>query len=230
VITVAGSPGSSGETNGVGSTAQFSNPSGVAVDAAGDIYVADTGNDTVRRIAPDGTVSLLAGAPGLSGGNDGTRDIALFSQPCGVAVDGVGNIYVADTGNSTIRMVTPAGIVTTMAGVAGIAGFGDGAGSSALFNQPRGLVPDGAGGLYVVDTGNSAIRRISASGIVTTLPVVLSVTQQTPPPSTEGSTFTGGIPTAVPSTPTGATGGGAMSYGFIALLVLLGSAALARRH
>jgi len=234
VITFAGSPGNPGETNGVGSAARFSSPGGVAVDAAGIVYVADTNNDALRMIEPDGAVSLLAGSPGLSGGNDGTGGMALFSQPSGVAVDAAGNVYVADTVNSTIRKVTPAGVVTTIAGVAGTAGFGDGAGASALFNQPLGLVPDGSGGLYVVDTGNAAIRRLDASGMVTTLTVTAASAQQAQTPSSTtggmvspstGSTSSTG---ATPSGGAGSTGGGGMSYAFVLQLTLLGAAGWTR--
>ena len=170
VTTLAGSPGVRGEADGSGCAASFNHPAGVAVDASGTVYVADAYNDTIRKITAAGVVSTLAGSAGISGSNDGTGANALFNQPLGVAVDGSGNVYVADTANATIRRITPAGAVTTVAGVAGIAGFADGAATSALFNQPRGLVVDASGNLFVADTGNAAIRKIAA-GRVTTIGV-----------------------------------------------------------
>ena len=221
VGTLCGSPGNPGEADGAGPAARFNEPTGVVADAAGSIYVADTYNDTLRKVAPDGSVTTLAGSAGLSGGNDGTGAYALFSQPCGVAVDAAGNIYVADTGNSTIRRIAPAGTVTTVAGVAGIAGLGDGAGSTALFNRPRGLAPDGAGGLWVADTGNAAIRRITAAGLVTTFTIVAAVPPESAPTPAPASGATSGAPAA--------TGGGAMNPGFLLLLALMSAARWMRR-
>jgi sugar lactone lactonase YvrE len=169
VTTLAGSPGSRGEADGTGGAAQFNHPLGVAVDGSGNLYVADTFNDTIRKITPAGGVTTLAGSAGISGGNDGTGIYALFNQPVGVAVDGSGNVFVADTGNATIRRVTPNGVVTTLAGIAGIAGLSDGVGANALFNQPHGVALDGAGNVYVADTGNAAIRKITSNGTVTTV-------------------------------------------------------------
>jgi hypothetical protein len=107
--TLAGMAGQTGSANGSGSAARFMDPQGVAVDSAGNIYVADAGNDTIRKITPAGVVSTLAGSPGQAGSADGTGSAALFNSPEGVAVDSAGNVYVADTGNDTIRKITPAG-------------------------------------------------------------------------------------------------------------------------
>ena len=169
VTTLAGAAGSIGSMDGEGAAARFTRPTGLAVDSTGVIAVADTFNFTIRRITKDGSVSTLAGSAGSSGSTDGTAMAALFGAPSGVAVDGAGNIYVADTLSSTIRKVTSAGAVTTIAGQAGTSGSLDGSGTGALFNQPEGVAVDGAGNVYVADTLNSTIRKITPAGVVTTL-------------------------------------------------------------
>jgi sugar lactone lactonase YvrE len=108
VSTLAGLPGILGSADGTGSAARFTNPNGVAVDSAGNVYVADTTNDTIRNITPGRVVSTLAGLARSSGSADGTGSTARFSSPRGVAVDSAGNVYVADTANNTIRVGTPA--------------------------------------------------------------------------------------------------------------------------
>ena len=152
VTTLAGLAGSSGSANGTGSAARFYYPFGVAVDSAGNVYVADTGNNTIRKVTPAGVVTTLAGLAGSSGSADGTGSAARFNYPSGVAVDSAGNVYVADTGNNTIRKVTPAGVVTTLAGLAGSPGSADGTGSAARFYYPHGVAVDSAGNVYVADT------------------------------------------------------------------------------
>ncbi|MEJ7931757.1 hypothetical protein WG922_17420 [Ramlibacter sp. AN1015] len=167
VTVIAGSrvPGSS---DGDGLTASFRGPFGVAVDGAGNVYVADTGNHLIRRISPDGSVRTLAGT-GLAMARDGTGTSAGFSQPEGIAVDGSGNVYVSDTGNNQIRKVTPAGVVTTLAGNFAVRGSADGSGISASFSNPKGLAVDASGNVYVADTNNQSIRKITPLGVVTTL-------------------------------------------------------------
>jgi streptogramin lyase len=216
--TFAGAALIRGDADGAGSAAQFNYPSGVAVDTAGNVYVADTYNDTIRRITAAGTVSTLAGSAGISGANDGTGIYALFNQPVGVTVDGTGNVYVADTVNCTIRKVASSGAVTTLAGTAGIAGLGDGAGSSALFNQPRGITVDSTGNLYVADTGNATIRQIAANGMVTTPSMTLATTASptTSQTATTTVTATGGGSSS--------SGGGAMEAWFVGTLALWGMA------
>jgi NHL repeat len=169
VTTLAGSPGQEGSDDGVGSAALFNYPAGVAVDNAGNVYVADSDNNTIRKITPDGAVTTFAGSAGVSGSNDGTGSGALFSYPSGVAVDGAGNIYVADTLNETIRKITPDGVVTTLAGSAGRWGYANGTGSAARFWLPYGAAVDGAGNVYVAESNNDTIRKITPDGVVSTL-------------------------------------------------------------
>ena len=168
VSTLAGLAGSAGSTDGTGSAARFFQPLGVAVDAAGNVYVADTNNQTIRKITPAGVVSTLAGLANSQGSTDGTGSAARFFAPTSVAVDAVGDVYVADDSNHTIRKITPAGVVSTLAGLAGSAGFADGTGSAARFNNPSGVTVDAAGNAYVADSDNSAIRKITPAGVVTT--------------------------------------------------------------
>jgi sugar lactone lactonase YvrE len=169
VTTLAGAVGVAGSADGVGSTARFFDPQGVAVDSAGNFYVADVGGDTLRKVTPAGVVTTLAGAPGIVGSADGTGPAARFHSPVGVAVDSAGNLYVTDLGNSTIRKVTPAGVVTTLAGAAGMLGSVDGTGAAARFNALQGVAVDGAGNFYVADTNNDIIRKVTPAGVVTTL-------------------------------------------------------------
>jgi sugar lactone lactonase YvrE len=169
VTTLAGSAANRGGADGAGTIATFSSPIGVSHDVNGVLYVADAMNDTIRKITADGTVSTLAGSAGVTGLIDGTGSAARFNFPNGIAVDGNNNIYVADTTNNLLRKITSAGVVTTLAGVQGVGGFDDGTGNAALFNQPEGLATDNAGNLYLADTANSTIRKITPAGVVTTI-------------------------------------------------------------
>jgi serine/threonine protein kinase len=169
VTTLAGSANRAGSIDGTGSNARFSdNEKGIAVDGGGNIYVADTLNHMIRRITPAGAVTRFAGSL-RQGSADGSGTNASFASPCGLAIAPDGMLYVADTGNHTIRKVTPAGVVSTLAGTAGTAGSTDGPCSRALFNQPRGIALDSAGNIIVADAGNRAIRKITPAGIVATL-------------------------------------------------------------
>ncbi len=172
VTTLAG--GSYGNANGTGAAAQFDDPQGVAVEANGNVYVADTYNEAIRKITPAGVVTTLAG--GTYGSTDGTGSAARFYYPQGVAVDAKGNVYVADTNNHTIRKVTSAGVVTTLAGLPGQPGSADGAGSAARFSAPHGLAVAANGTIYVADLNNSTIRKITPAGVVTTLAGLPGVT------------------------------------------------------
>ena len=133
------------------------------------MYVADTNNHTIRKIAPGGIVTTFAGLAGTSGNSDGTGSAARFNHPRGVAVDTTGKVYVADSDNHTIRQITPAGVVTTLAGQAGVFGSNDGTGSAARFGKPQAIAVDDTGTLYVADTNNHTIRKITAGGVVTTI-------------------------------------------------------------
>jgi sugar lactone lactonase YvrE len=169
VTTLAGNPLSTGSADGSNSAARFYNPSGVAVDRAGNVFVADRANHTIRKITAQGQVTTLAGSPGLAGTNDGFGSVARFNSPYGVGVDQVGNILVADTYNLTIRRISPSGLVTTVAGTPGVAGSTDGSAQIALFNYPFRLACDAAGNIFVADTYNSTVRKITPSGTVTTI-------------------------------------------------------------
>ena len=169
VSTLAGQAGSVGSVDGTGSAARFYDPHGVAVDGDGNVYVADTVNQTVRKVSPAGEVSTLAGLARNIGSADGIGSDARFYEPSGVAVDGDGNVYVADSINCTIRKITPAGAVSTLAGLAGSYGSADGTGSAARFDDPQGVTVDGAGNVYVADTYNHTIRKVTPAGVVTTL-------------------------------------------------------------
>ena len=167
--TLAGSPGQNGSADGTGSAARFDTPTSVAVDAGGNVYVADSNNATVRKVTLAGVVTTMAGSPGSSGTADGTGSAARFSNPYGVAVDASGTVYVADQGNNTLRKVTAAGVVTTLAGSAGLSGSADGTGAAARFSTPSGVAVDGGGSVYVADSGNSTLRKVTPAGVVTTL-------------------------------------------------------------
>jgi sugar lactone lactonase YvrE len=170
VTTLAGTAGSYGNVDGTGAAACFAQPLGVAVDGSGNVFVADSLNNTIRKITPTGVVTTLAGSAAAdSGSADGTGAAASFNWPSAVAVDGSGNVFVADTDNNTIRKVTPSGVVTTLAGSAGLPGSADGTGAAARFDGPQGVAVDGSGNVFVADTGNNAIRKISTSGVVTTI-------------------------------------------------------------
>ncbi|MEI6950816.1 IPT/TIG domain-containing protein [Paraflavisolibacter sp. H34] len=166
VSTLAGG-GTSGFADGEIGTAKFSNPADVAVDGQGNIYVADHGNFRVRKITPAGTVTTLAGRS-TYGFTDGPGSVAQFFTPAGLAVDGTGTVYVADIFNNCIRKITPAGVVSTLAGNT-TPGFTDGEGSAARFYKPGNLALDARGNVYVSDHENNSIRKISPGGVVSTL-------------------------------------------------------------
>jgi formylglycine-generating enzyme required for sulfatase activity len=139
------------------------------VDAAGTLYVADTGNHTIRKITRSGVVSTIAGSAGVSGSINGTGSAARFNKPTALCVDGSGALCVVDQVNHVIRKVTAGGVVTTLAGTAGTPGSTDGTGTGARFNFPNDIVMDKSGSMYVADTRNHLIRKVSATGVVTTL-------------------------------------------------------------
>jgi gliding motility-associated-like protein len=167
VTTFAGN-GTAGRNNGAGVNASFSQPLGIAADSFGNLYVVEYGNALVRKISPQSVVSTLAGNA-AGGYADGTGAAAAFSQLRGVAVDAAANVYVTDAGNQVIRKINPAGVVTTLAGTAGAAGFANGTGTAAQFNNPYGITIDAVGNLYIADVSNYRVRKITPAGVVTTL-------------------------------------------------------------
>jgi sugar lactone lactonase YvrE len=173
VTTVAGTPLRIGSDDGIGAAARFNRPSGITGDGAGNLFVADTSNNTIRKIdLATGTVSTLAGSPGVTGSSDGTGTAAEFNRPVGLAMDKEGDLYVADSYNNVIRKVVVAtGVVTTFAGKVREYGRQDGVGADARFGSLAGMASDGAGNLLVADRGNYAIRMIDiATGAVSTVP------------------------------------------------------------
>lgn len=174
VVTTLAGQGTRGQSDGQGSAAGFFGPVGIHVDVAGIAWIADAGNHTIRRIAPDGSVTTLAGAAGLEGGSDGIGQAASFQTPLGITGDLNGNLYVSDFGLQGIRKITPAGVVTTMAGKMGSSiaerqGANDGDGRQASFSHPQGLATDQAGNVYIADQHNNLIRKMTPSGRVTTV-------------------------------------------------------------
>jgi hypothetical protein len=164
ITTIAGSAGSNGVTDGTNSTARFYWPSDLTVDPSGTVYVADTFNDTIRKVSPVGTnyiTTTICGAAGVSGWEDGTNNGATFDGPGGIALDAFGNIFVADSYSSTIRKITPVGsswVVNTIGGLAYVTGATDGTNAAARFDTPYGVCVGGSGVVYVADTYNQTIR------------------------------------------------------------------------
>lgn len=196
--TATTGPAPGGLVDGKGPTAQFNDPQALALEPDGHLVVADTANNRIRDVAPDGTVSTVAGSGrtgdalnlGSQGGyQDGPANQAQFNAPAGVAVAADGSIYVADSGNDLIRRIATDGVVSTTAGKynAGTAGFAggyaDGNGTAAQFWQPEGIAFGGDGTLYIVDQGNVRIRKMTQAGVVTTLSGA--------GPSMDGSTLDG---------------------------------------
>lgn len=162
VTTLAGS--TEGYLDGIGTAAKFSTMNAIAVDATGNVYVADTGNSRIRKITPSGVVTTV---------DIGDRNILVINSPLGIAVDAAGTIYIADTNNARICKVTASGIFSVVAGSPiggpGLGGYVDGTGAAAKFGLPNGIVIDNAGNLFISDSINHAIRKITSAGVVTTL-------------------------------------------------------------
>ncbi len=169
VTTLAGNPnGYAGTQDGFGFQARFNSPVGLTTDAAGNVYVADFNNHRIRKVAPDGFVTTLAGnSNGFYGLHDGTGTAASFYHPIALAFDPAGNLIIADYFNHAVRKMTPANVVTTIAGN-GTAGTTDGTGSAARFDRPASLAVDNSGTIYICDANNNTIRKITASGTVST--------------------------------------------------------------
>lgn len=167
--------GHTGSADGPGASASFYSPMGIAVDASGNVYVADSGNHRIRKISPTGDVTTLAGSGAVGSQDDGNPLTATFDDPRGIAVDSSGStVYVSDYGRHVIRKITSSGVVT-LAGSAGVPGDSDDVGAAARFKNPWGLALSGSGNLYVADTGdhwasNHLIRKVDViSGVVSTL-------------------------------------------------------------
>ncbi len=184
IAPVSGASGAAGHQDGIGDSALFNDPMGLIRDAHGNLYICDARNHVIRKVAPGGVVTTLAGQPGVSGAVDGVGSSARFHFPADIAVSPDGTLYVADSGNHCIRVIATNGTVTTLAGDLGSADdvnldYGsnltpvstqlDGSGASARFNGPSGIVYSPAGHLFVSDTGNQIIRRVNLDGSVTTL-------------------------------------------------------------
>lgn len=157
-----------GSSDGSGSVARFYGPQAITTDTNSNVFIVDEGNNTIRKMSPAGAISTFAGSAGISGSADGAGPAAQFDGPQGIVSDSAGNLYVTDTGNHTIRRITPGGVVTTFAGLAGVAGSEDGPGNSARLNRPRGIAIDSAANLYVTESGNNVVRKITATGVVST--------------------------------------------------------------
>jgi hypothetical protein len=166
VVTTVAGIGELGYLDGPAASAEFYSPSGLAIDASGNIFVADRGNNMIRKITPAGVVSTFAGS-GTAGYTDGTGTAATFNTPSGVAFDASGNLYVADYGNNLIRKITSAGVVTTVAGSRAV-GYANGQGIVANFNKPTSIALDATGNIYVTEPYNNAIRKITPDYMVTT--------------------------------------------------------------
>ncbi len=170
IMTIAGNgtPGYTGD-GGPATKAQLNLPIGAAVDSAGDIFVADYANNVVRKVFPDGTITTIAGSVMGFFGDNGSALNAGLSRPTGVATDASGNLYIADTMNNRVRMVSKTGIITTVAGNGSSVFSDNGPATQTQLNGPRGLVLDGAGNLYIADAGNARIRKVSADGTMSTV-------------------------------------------------------------
>ena len=169
VTTLAGNAGQSGSVDGTGAAARFNLPTGITCNAQGDLYVSDLGGHLIRKITAAGVVTTLAGQVNVSGSSDGSGTAARFFKPAGLAIDSAGNVYVADMGNSTLRKISASGVVSTLAGLPTIDGLMDGTGSNAWFSEPQALTLDSAGNIYVADTANAILRKVTPEGLVTTL-------------------------------------------------------------
>jgi len=159
VTSVDGLAAPAGHADGTGAAASFNQPSGMCIDSSGNLYVADSGNNTIRKITSGAVVTTIAGSPGASGSADGTGAAARFNSPRGVAVDSNGNVYVADAANSSVRRITPAGVVTTLAGDPGNFANVEGTGAAAIFDSPAGIAVDSSGNLYVSEALGDVISK-----------------------------------------------------------------------
>lgn len=192
VATLAGKAGIAGSVDSLGESARFNLPTGITFNRSGKgqypnhIFVTDTGSHTIRVIGMNAQVTTFAGKSGIAGVENGYGAIARFNQPRAVIINGEGDIFIADTANHTIRKHSVStGLFSTFAGTPMVKGLMDGTGSNTLFNEPESLAFDAAGNLYVADTGNAAIRKITPAGVVTTLPIVGEIPTITTQPASQ---------------------------------------------
>ncbi|WP_162276887.1 cadherin-like beta sandwich domain-containing protein [Mucilaginibacter pedocola] len=177
VVTLLVGQSTAGYADGAGGTVKFNNPVGMALDAAGNLYVGDAGNNRIRKVTPSGVVSTFAGS-GTAGATNGTGTAASFRSPHGLAMDNAGNLFVADNGNNLIRKITPLGVTTTFAG-SGVDDSTNGTGTAASFDGPSAIAADRQGNLYVVCINAPGLRKITSTAVVSNIPVgfgVLGVT------------------------------------------------------
>ncbi|MFY8032907.1 MAG: hypothetical protein ACOVMN_00210, partial [Flexibacteraceae bacterium] len=167
VSTFAGT-NTAGSTDGTLTNARFNQPSGILINTAGEIFVADYGNHKIRKISADGTTVTTFAGSGVAGGTDGTGTGATLYSPSSLAIDGLGNIYAGEIFGNKIRKITPSGVVTTLAGTGNLGGQ-DGAGNQATFAYPGGITCDVGGNIFVVEYLGNKVRKITASGIVSTI-------------------------------------------------------------
>lgn len=226
VHIVAGSA-TSGTSNGALLSAQFNGPEGIAVDVSGSyLYVADTGNHVIRLVnLASGTVSTFAGQMAASGYIEGAAlATARFNSPADLLVDADGDVYVADTGNSSIRLIASGGSLTVSTLAGGVQGFLDGTGTNARFSKPTAISMADDGSIYIADTGNGAIRRIAPDAAAT----VSTIQLQSGPPVSTGTSGTTPPPNPEPPGGKGGGGGGAVSLWFVFAMVILAAARLRR--
>jgi len=167
VTTIAGSAGNSGSTDGTGADARFDSPAGIAIDSEGNLYITDSWS-TIRKITTDGVVTTIAGTTGSYNSTDGTGADARFDSLDGIAIDSVGNLYITDYNNHTIRKITAGGMVTTFAGSAGNSGSTDGNGADARFDSPNSITIDSNDNLYIASDDHT-IKKITPTGMVSTI-------------------------------------------------------------
>ena len=168
VSILAGASAFHSFADGTGTAAKFNSPEGLVVDSSGNVYVADRGNNRIRKITSAGVVTTFAGSA-TAGTANGTGTAATFNQPNAITIDSSGNLYVIDAFAATqIRKITPAGVVTSFAGQVGVTGSTDGTGTAARFGGIQGIAIDSSDNLYVTDTSNFKIRKITSAGVVTT--------------------------------------------------------------
>ena len=172
ISTIAGN-GTAGYTGDGGSavSAELNGPSWMVVDVAGNLYISDAANNRIRKINTNGIISTVAGnGTGGYTGDGSAATSAELNNPLGVAVDGTGNLYIVDYGNSVVRKVNNGGIISTIAGTGGFGYSGDGgAATSAQLYYPQGIAMDGSGNIYIADVGNYVIRKVNAGGIISTV-------------------------------------------------------------